>query len=200
VASCDGPIRVGSVGAAAPSVQLLARYVSAIGGGERTDGDWRTWPGPSEPQPELQDASSAPWVMAVPEVAVPGTVVIRSVGSIVPSVAPSTISREVTVLGVSASASPIGLLFALYAYLLPALLYVSWVAIAAWDLIRREDASIRRRAVWLLLVIAIPLVGPIAYYIAGGSPIPRALRVTLVLGGIVVYAVVLGLATVLFTS
>jgi plastocyanin len=200
VASCDGPLRAGSVGAAAPSIQLLARFMTALGGGGRTDGDWRTWPGPRDPQPEMPDATAAAWILAIPDVAVPGDVQIRDVATIVASTDPSIIAREVTVLGVSMSTSPLGLVLALYAYLLPALLYVSWVAIAAWDLVRREDASIRRRAFWLLGVIAIPLVGPIAYYVAGGSPIPRALRLTLVLGGMLVYLVVTVLVTVVLVG
>jgi hypothetical protein len=94
----------------------------------------------------------------------------------------------------------LGAVFALYAYLLPALLYVAWVAVAIWDLVRREDGPIRRRALWMLAVVAIPLAGPIAYFAFGGSPIPRTLRLTLVLGGIVVYLVVTVLATVLMVA
>ena len=200
VASCDGPLRTGSTGAAAPSLQLLARFMGALGGGERTDGDWTVWPAPAAAQPEMPDAATAPWALAIPEVAVPGTVEIRDVSTITATQDSSAMTREVTVLGVSMSSSPLGLVLALYAYLLPALLYVAWVAIAAWDLVRREDSTIRRRALWLLGVIAIPLVGPIAYFALGGSPIPRTLRLTLVLGGIVVYLIVTVVATVLLVS
>ena len=201
VASCDGPLRAGSSGAAAPSIQLLARFMAAIGG-DGTDGDWRTWPAPPA-QPEMPDALTAPWILAVPEVAVPGTVEIRNLAAVVAVAASTSAStdtsttREVTVLGVSLSSSPLGLGLTLYAYLLPALLYVTWVAVAAWDLVRREDASVRRRSLWLLAVLAIPLVGPIAYLAVGGSAIPGALRATLVLGGALVYLVATALVTVL---
>lgn len=195
VASCDGPLRAGSSGAAAPSVLLVSRFIATVGG-EKTDGDWKTWPAP-QAQPEMPDAATAQWTLAIPEVAVPGTVEIRAVSAINATMAPSTTTREVTVLGVSMSSAPLGIVLALYAYLLPALLYVAWVAIAAWDLMRREDTPVRRRALWLLPVIAIPLVGPIAYFALGGSPIPRILRLTLVLGGIVVYLVVTVLVTIL---
>jgi hypothetical protein len=200
VASCDGPLLTGSTGAAAPSIQLLARFLGALGGGERTDGDWKTWLGPQTPQAQMPDAATAAWVLAIPEIAVPGTVEIRDVSAIVRTRAPSATTKEVTVLGVSMSSSPLGLVLALYAYLLPALLYVAWVAIAAWDLMRRDDSPVRRRAIWLLGVIAIPLVGPIAYFAFGGSPIPRLLRLTLVLGGIVVYLIVTVLATLLMVA
>ncbi len=198
VASCDGPLRVGSSGAAAPSVQLLARLIAAIGG-STTDGDWKTWPAPPA-QPEMPDPTAELWALAIPEIAVPGSVEVRSVSAITGDKAPSATTREVTVLGVPLSSSPLGLVLALYAYLLPALLYVAWVAIAGWDLVRREDISIRRRALWLLGVIAIPLAGPIGYFALGRSPIPRTLRLTLVLGGIVIYVGFTVLATVLIVA
>ncbi|MEO5884679.1 MAG: cupredoxin domain-containing protein, partial [Candidatus Limnocylindrales bacterium] len=204
VAGCDGGPRAGSVGAAAPTVQLLAKFMAAIGG-DGTDGDWRTWPAPSA-QPEMPDASAGRWTLAVPEVAVPGTVEIRDLAAVVAlaAAAPAAIerstTREVTVLGVSLSSSPLGMGLALYAYLLPALLYVTWVAVAAWDLARREDASVRRRSLWLLAVLAIPILGPIAYLAAGGSPIPGALRATLVIGGAFVYLVATILIAVLLVA
>lgn len=198
VASCDGPLRTGSAGAVAPSIQLLVRYMAAIGG-DRTDGDWKTWPAPGA-QPGMPDAATAPWPLAIPEAAVPGTVQIRDVSTIRATQTSSATTREVTVLGVSFASSPLGLILALYAYLLPALLYVAWVAIAAWDLVRREDSTVRRRALWLLAVIAIPLAGPIAYFAVGGSPIPRILRLTLVVGGMVIYLVVAILASLLMVA
>ena len=48
-----------------------------------------------------------------------------------------------------------------------------------------------------LVVLVIPFVGPILYYLFGGSPIPRAIRATLVLGGLVVYLLVAALAFVI---
>lgn len=198
LASCDGAIRTASFGATAPTIDLLTRVLAAIGG-NGTDGDWRTSPAPP-PQPTMPDARTASWVLAVPEVAVPGSVEIRDLSTITPAPSIATTTREVTVLGVPLSTSPLGLGLALYAYLLPALLYVAWVAVAAWDLVRREDASVRRRSVWLLAVLAIPLVGPLAYFAVGGSPIPRALRLTLVVGGMAVYLVVAALSAVLLLS
>ena len=201
VAGCDGPRHAGSGGAAAPTIQLLSRFLAALGG-DRTTGDWTTWPAPPA-QPEMPEPLAASWTLAVPEVAVPGTVEIRDLSTVagspaIPTVATTT--REVTVLGVSLSTSPLGIGLALYAYLLPALLYVAWVAVAAWDLIRREDTSVRRRSLWLLAVLAIPLAGPLAYFAVGRSPIPSALRLTLVVGGIAIYLIATALVSVLLLS
>jgi hypothetical protein len=100
----------------------------------------------------------------------------------------------VTILGIPLSQSPFGLLIGTYGYLLPLILVVAWLVIAFWDLIRREDLSQTRTIVWIMVVLAIPFVGPILYYLFGGSPIPRAIRATLVLGGLVVYLLVAALA------
>jgi hypothetical protein len=84
-------------------------------------------------------------------------------------------------------------LLGLYAYVLPLALYASWISIALWDLVRRE-LSDRRRIGWMTLVLAVPVVGPIAYFGLGGSQIPRAVRWFLVLGGIVIYLAILALS------
>ena len=86
------------------------------------------------------------------------------------------------------------LLLGLYGYILPFVLYASWVAIAMWDLIRQESLPISFRTRWMLIVLVVPFVGPIIYFIWGRSPIPRQLRLVLTAGGVVVYAVVAALA------
>ena len=85
-----------------------------------------------------------------------------------------------------------GVLIGLYAYALPVILYTAWIAIALWDIARREDAM-EGRIRWMLIVLAVPLVGPIAYFTAGGSALPRAFRWTLLAGALGVYLVVAAL-------
>jgi hypothetical protein len=139
----------------------------------------------------MPNAPTAPIVMAVPEVAVPGPYVIRPLSSIPTSAPADGIDvPEVTILGIPLSQSPFGLLIGTYGYVLPLILVVAWLVIAFWDLIRREDLSQTRTIVWMMVVLVVPFVGPILYYVFGGSPIPRAVRVTLVLGGLVVYLLV----------
>ena len=81
----------------------------------------------------------------------------------------------------------------LYGYVFPLVLYAAWVAIALWDLVRRDELTDRRRIGWMAVVLIVPLVGPVAYFAAGGSAIPRSVRWFLVLGGLVIY---LGIATI----
>ena len=88
------------------------------------------------------------------------------------------------------------LLLGLYGYVLPFVLYATWVAVAAWDLIRREHEPTRTRVGWLAVVLLVPFVGPLLYYGFGRSPIPASLRLALTAGGILGYLafLVLGVA------
>src|SRR5262249_51321059 len=74
-----------------------------------------------------------------------------------------------------------------YGYILPFVLYATWVAVAMWDLIRQESAPLPHRARWMLIVLVVPFLGPLLYFAFGRSPIPRQLRLLLTAGGTVVY-------------
>jgi hypothetical protein len=71
------------------------------------------------------------------------------------------------------------------------------VSIALWDLIRQEAAAIPHRARWMAVVLLVPFLGPILYFVWGGSPIPKQLRLMLVLGGMAAYLVIALLAALL---
>jgi hypothetical protein len=108
--------------------------------------------------------------------------------------ASSDVSQEVTVLGISLATSWWGVLIGLYAYVLPLILYSAWVSIALWDLVRQDAVPNRTRVLWMLAVLVVPLVGPVAYYGFGRSPIQRSLRVMLVVGGLAIYVALSALA------
>jgi len=69
---------------------------------------------------------------------------------------------------------------------LPFVLYAAWVAIALWDLVRREDLADRRRFAWTV-VLLLPFLGPVVYLVAGRSPIARNVRLYLVFGAMAIY-------------
>ena len=77
------------------------------------------------------------------------------------------------------------------------ILYTAWVSIALWDLVRQDAVPNRSRIQWMLVVLVVPLFGPIAYYVFGRSPIQRSLRVVLVAGGLAIYAAITALAIAL---
>jgi hypothetical protein len=141
------------------------------------------------------DPAAAPYIPAIADQNVPPTYRIRPLGDIAPSGATSP--KEPTVLGVPIAASWWSLALGLYAYVLPVMLYVTWVAVAVWDLIRQESLPVSTRVRWLLVVLIVPFLGPIIYFIWGRSPIPRELRLMLTAGGVVAYVVIAGLAALL---
>jgi hypothetical protein len=82
-------------------------------------------------------------------------------------------------------------LLALYAYLLPILLYVLWSALALTDLGRRASLSTLNRALWATAVFLVPYIGAVAYLLAGGAQTPRTVKHTVISGGVAAYVAVL---------
>lgn len=97
-------------------------------------------------------------------------------------------ARRTLLSGTALSVSPWWvMLFGIYAYLLPFILYTSWVAVALWDLLRRDDRSMGWKLGWMAAVLLVPGLGPVLYYALGRSAIPRLIRLSLVVGGLGVY-------------
>jgi hypothetical protein len=182
------------------TIGLLTRFAEALNGHNRT-GEWENGAAPSD-QPVLPDAETAAISMAIPEEAVPGNVAIRTLDELETLAAADADGqrtvREVTMLGIPLLAiGPFGVLIGLYGYLFPLMLYTAWVVLSLWDLARREELSGGTRLVWTAVVLVVPLLGPLAYLLAGGSRIPASMRWLIVLGGIAVYLLLAGLGLLL---
>lgn len=193
---CEGlrPFPAGG-GSMAPTISTLARFLRAMDG-NFPHGDWKTQPLPPD-QPQMPgDPAAAPPAPAIPGEAVPQTYRIRSVDHIEVATGPE-VSKELTIMGMPLATSWGGLLLGLYGYILPFVLYSSWVAIAMWDLIRQESAPIPHRTRWMLIVLVVPFLGPLLYFAFGRSPIPKQLRLVLTAGGAIVYVVFLVLGALL---
>jgi hypothetical protein len=93
-------------------------------------------------------------------------------------------------------ASTIGGFLGLYAYVLPLVLYATWVAIAIWEITRRDDLSRGAGVGWIMAILVLPFVGAIAYYVIGKSKIPAAYRWALLAGGMGAYLLFLGIGLV----
>ncbi len=181
---CDSWLRALPGGSLSAAIGPVTRYLQASLG-EIEVGDWRAQPDPP-PQENMPGAQAAPPNPAIAEIAVPQRVQIRDARDLT-TLAPSDVSREVTVLGVPLATGFAGILIGLYVYALPLILYSAWVSIALWDLVRQEAVPNGVRIAWMAAVIAIPLLGPVAYYAFGRSPIQGSLRVMLVAGGVGIY-------------
>jgi plastocyanin len=193
---CDGfqpfPGGGGSMG---PTANVLSRFIDSLDG-EFPHGDWREQPPPPADLPRLDDPATAPPSPAIPREAVPELYRIRDVADIRSASGPE-IGQEVSLMGVPLIASSWwSLLLGLYGYVLPFVLYASWVAVAMWDLIRRDADAITERARWMASVLLVPFVGPLLYFAFGRSTIPSQLRLMLTAGGVIAYVVFLVLGLV----
>ena len=178
---CEGvrPFPMG--GSFAPTISALARAASS----EPVRGNLAGAPR----QPQMPgDPAQAPPLIAVGGENVPQPFTIRDPAAIAAAHGP-TVGKEIQFMGVPLATSWGGVLIGLYGSILPFALYVTWLAVAMWDLIRQESASLPHRTRWMLIVLIVPFIGPLLYFAFGGSPIPRQLRLVLTVGGIVVYLV-----------
>ena len=89
--------------------------------------------------------------------------------------------------------------FSLWAYFLPLALVGAWMALAIWDIVRRQDEMSKGMTIaWYAIILLIPIIGVMAYFVLGKSKIEPWLRGLIVGGGTVAYVVVL--AVLLLTS
>jgi phospholipase D-like protein len=187
---CSSPLRWLGGGNLGTTFASLMLYVDAMDG-RFPHGNWKTVPAPPR-QPQMPGAELAPPDPAVAEVAVPETFHVRT-----PEPPLDVLDREeVSVLGFPLATSWWALLLGLYAYALPIVLYCAWVSIALWDLARQDAVPNGRRNVWMIVVLALPLIGPIGYFAFGHSPIQPSLRLTLVVGALFVYVALAALGFV----
>jgi hypothetical protein len=187
---CGSPLRHLGGGNLGTTMASFVLDVDAMDG-DFPHGDWRTFPAPP-PQPQMPGAPQAPPDPAIAETAVPESFTIRT-----PAPAPAVPEgKEVSMLGFPLATGWWALLLGLYGYALPIVLYCAWVSIALWDIARQDAVPNGRRIAWMLAVLAVPLVGPVAYFALGRSPIQPSLRWTLVAGGLAVYAALAALGFV----
>ena len=191
---CGSPLARMAGGNLGVVIGPLARYLAARSG-DLEVGDWRSRPAPPA-QEDMPGAEQAPPNPAIAEVAVPQPFRIRDARAL-EAPASSDVSKEVTVLGLPLSAGLAGVLIGLYAYVLPLILYSAWISIALWDLVRQDAVPNRVRVGWMAAVLIVPLLGPIAYYAFGRSPIQRSLRVMLVAGGLAIYVMLAAIGVLL---
>ena len=153
---------------------------------------------PPPPQPQLPGGASAPvrpamdvftrFSMNLASIPVPAN----------PDGHSATIRKEPTVSGVPIlAASPWQLVFALYGYLLPFVLYAAWTSLAFWDLARRDDLGRGATLAWVAVVLLVPFLGVIGYHVLGRSKLPGWLRAAVVGGGVAAYLVILAIGALL---
>ena len=189
---CDG-IRLPALFEFGSSTAQLGRLFES-GLGLQPEPDLEAVPDPG-PQPNMPGGADAPVIPAV-GVFAGSEPDLDSI--VVPEMPPDlevTQEKGINIMGVS-FASAAGVFFGLYAYVLPLVLYTSWVVLALWDLARREDIGRGKVVGWMAAVLIVPFLGVIVYFIFGKSSIPSWQRWVFMAGGMAVYALFLGLGMV----
>ena len=83
------------------------------------------------------------------------------------------------------------LLFQLYGYLMPFVLYAAWAALAIKDIDSNDKVQGRSKYMWLAIVYLVPFFGVLIYHLAGPSLISRSTKIAAIGGGLISYIVIL---------
>ena len=106
--------------------------------------------------------------------------------------------KEIIMSGVPISSPTIWqLLFQLYGYLMPFVLYAAWAALAIKDIDINEKTQGSMKYIWLAIVYLVPFLGVLIYHLAGPSKISRGLKLGAIFGGLISYIIVLALGAII---
>ncbi len=186
--SCDGGFRLPWRWDVSTTIEPLGRLTQALTDG-RPDVPPAQAPKPG-PQPQMPGGADA---TVVPAVNVFASYDLDIDAITVPDMPPGLEvdqSKGATLSGLFLQTSGWSIFFGLWAYFLPIMLFGAFVAVAIWDMVRRDDMSRASMILWLAVSVIVPFLGVIAYFIFGRSSIPAWQRTTIVAGGIVGWLVV----------
>ena len=100
--------------------------------------------------------------------------------------------KEIIMSGVPISSPTIWqLLFQLYGYLMPFVLYAAWAALAIKDIDSNDRVNGSMKYVWLGVVYLVPFFGVLVYHLAGPSAISRSMKLAAIVGGLFSYIAIL---------
>ena len=100
--------------------------------------------------------------------------------------------KEIIMSGVPISSPTLWqLLFQLYGYLMPFVLYAAWAALAIKDIDTNDKVKGGMKYVWLAIVYLVPFFGVLTYHLAGPSNISRAMKLGAIIGGLFSYIAIL---------
>ena len=83
------------------------------------------------------------------------------------------------------------LLFQLYGYLMPFVLYAAWAALAIKDIDSNDRVKGKGKYMWLAIVYLVPFYGVLISHLAGPSAISRSTKIAAIGGGLISYIAIL---------
>ena len=100
--------------------------------------------------------------------------------------------KEIIMSGVPISSPNVWqLLFQLYGYLMPFVLYAAWAALAIKDIDSNDKVQGRSKYMWIAIVYLVPFFGVLIYHLAGPSLISRSTKIAAIGGGLISYIAIL---------
>tara|TARA_B100001123_G_scaffold144814_1_gene168149 strand:- start:11377 stop:13332 length:1956 start_codon:yes stop_codon:yes gene_type:complete len=106
--------------------------------------------------------------------------------------------KEIVMSGIPVSSPTLWqLMFQMYGYFMPFVLFAAWSAMALWDVNTNEKTQGKNRYIWLLVIFLIPFFGVLYYHLFGPSKIDRSMKIGAIGGGLICYLVVLVLSAVI---
>lgn len=187
--SCNG-LRLPALFEFGSFASLFGRIVET-GIGLDTDVYYGDMPHP-KPQPQMPGGADAPVIPAVNVFAGAKPDLDSVETPAMPAGEEVTQQKGINIMGVT-FASTLGGILGLYAYVLPMVLYAAWVVIAVWEIVKRDDLGRGVGIGWMAVILVVPFLGVIVYYIFGRSQVPVAYRWMLLAGGIGAYLVILAI-------
>jgi hypothetical protein len=151
--------------------------------------DYRLWPTPP-PQEGMAEPATFPATPAFEVFVKPDLTAITT-----PELPAGAVIRgkEITVSGVPITDPTVWtFIFSLWAYFLPLALIGAWMALAIWDIVRRQDEMSKGATVgWYAVILLIPILGVMSYFVFARSKIEPWLRWLIVGGGAAAYIIVM---------
>lgn len=183
VNACNSPVRLISGGDLSMMMGALSMMIEAKLGMAKT-GDYKTQPVPPA-QPEMPEEAKKRLQPAV-NVFEENIAIVENADfhplteEYLKEYGPARMATTGSIQPVLPYAT-LGLLYHIFAFLLPFTVYTSWTSLAFIDMNRREDKE--RKTMWAALVMLLPFVGALAYHLRPGSTIPSHIRTTMLATG-----------------
>ena len=106
--------------------------------------------------------------------------------------------KEIVMSGIPVSSPTLWqLMFQMYGYFMPFVLFAAWSAMALWDVNINDKTQGRSRYLWLAVIFLIPFFGVIYYHLFGPSSISRSMKIAAIGGGLLSYIIILILSAII---
>jgi hypothetical protein len=174
--TCGSPLALAGGGDLSVTLRLLEQYAITLGPGPgRRSPDYRALPAPTA-QPDMPDPAAPPGPIFTERF---------PAGTTAAGGLPAAITRGGAAMLAPFSFSAywmIQSLLTLYGNLILFALYAVWLSVGFVELGQHSDLTSRARLGWGTVLVAVPVIGPILYYFAGGSKLSRGFKLGLVVG------------------